>query len=166
MIGMRAWESPIAWDDPTGRPMAEIDEAGSDLDGFLTGNRRVRKKSLYLGDSSDMNISLKQVRQSIVHVFDEWAEAPPNTIRISAFCSLKLAQQARLPDERDCRTPEVMLSCPTPSEGDMKENIPLSGAQSTLMRWTTTCSLTGRWATAWACPTSTAFSPGSSLGRN
>jgi len=85
MIGMRAWESPIAWDDPTGRPMAEIDEAGSDLDGFLTGNRRVRTKSLYLGDSSDMNISLKQVRQSIVHVFDEWAEAPPNTIRMSAF---------------------------------------------------------------------------------
>ena len=36
--------------------------------------RRVRKKSLYLGDLSDMNHTLDQVRQSIVHVLDEWAD--------------------------------------------------------------------------------------------
>ena len=46
--------------------------------------RRVRKKSLYLGDSSDMDRALDQVRQSIVHVLDEWAKSAPDTSGMSA----------------------------------------------------------------------------------
>ena len=38
-------------------------------------HRRVRKKSLYTGDTSDTNpYLLNQVTQPIVHVLDEWAK--------------------------------------------------------------------------------------------
>jgi hypothetical protein len=37
--------------------------------------RRVRQKSLYLSDSSDRNHTPDQVRQSIAHVLDEWADS-------------------------------------------------------------------------------------------
>ena len=37
----------------------------------------VRKKSLYTGDISDTNLLLNQVRQSILHVLDEWAKVIP-----------------------------------------------------------------------------------------
>lgn len=46
--------------------------------------RRVRKKSLELRDSSDINHTRYQVRQSIVHVFDEGAKAAPDTTGMSA----------------------------------------------------------------------------------
>ena len=85
MIGLRAWELPIAWDDPSGRRAAGKDEAGRDLKDTLTGISRVRKKSLYLGDLSDLNLAPKVGQASIVHVFDEWAEASPNTTEMSAF---------------------------------------------------------------------------------
>jgi hypothetical protein len=45
--------------------------------GRVETQRRVRKKSLYLGDSSDMSHTPDQVRQSIVHVLDAWAKAAP-----------------------------------------------------------------------------------------
>jgi hypothetical protein len=47
--------------------------------------RRVRKKSLYTGDSSDIGHTPDQVRQHIVHVLNEWAEMAPDTTGISAF---------------------------------------------------------------------------------
>ena len=47
--------------------------------------RRVRKKSLYLGDLSDMNPAPDHITQSIVHVLDEWAKAAPDTTGMSAF---------------------------------------------------------------------------------
>ena len=47
--------------------------------------RRVRKKSLYPGDSSDMRLTPDQARHTLVHVLNEWAEATPDTAGISAF---------------------------------------------------------------------------------
>jgi hypothetical protein len=44
-----------------------------ELDGAEQVQRRVRQKSLYLRDSSDMNHMPDQVRQSIVHFLNEWA---------------------------------------------------------------------------------------------
>jgi hypothetical protein len=44
------------------------------LDEAMEVQRHVRKKSLYLRDSSDMNHMPDQARQSIVHVFNEWAD--------------------------------------------------------------------------------------------
>ena len=41
------------------------------LDGAMEVQRHVRKKSLYLWDSSDMNRSGQQM---IVHVLNEWAD--------------------------------------------------------------------------------------------
>ena len=45
--------------------------------------RRVRKKSLYLGDLSDMNPAPDYITQSIVHVLDEWAKAAQDTTAMS-----------------------------------------------------------------------------------
>jgi hypothetical protein len=45
------------------------------LDAAEEVQRRVRQKSLYLRDSSDMNHTPDQVRRSIVHVLNEWAKA-------------------------------------------------------------------------------------------
>jgi hypothetical protein len=47
--------------------------------------RRVRKKSLYSGDSSDVGRTPDQVRHTLVHVLNEWAEATPRTTGIGAF---------------------------------------------------------------------------------
>ena len=47
--------------------------------------RRVRRKSLYTGDSSDMGHSPDQIRHTLVHVLNEWAEATPTTTGIGAF---------------------------------------------------------------------------------
>ena len=47
--------------------------------------RRVRRKSLYAGDSSDIRLTPDQVRHTLVHVLNEWAEATPDTAGISAF---------------------------------------------------------------------------------
>ena len=47
--------------------------------------RRVRRKSLYTGDSSDIGCSPDQIRHTLVHVLNEWAEATPRTRGISAF---------------------------------------------------------------------------------
>ena len=41
----------------------------------------IRKKSLYLGDVSDMNLLPDYITQSIVHVLDEWAKAAQDTLR-------------------------------------------------------------------------------------
>ena len=47
--------------------------------------RRVRRKSLYTGDSSDMGRTPDQIRHTLVHVLNEWAEATPTTTGIGAF---------------------------------------------------------------------------------
>jgi hypothetical protein len=44
-------------------------------DGAEEVHRRVRQKALYLRDSSDMNHTPDQVRQSIVHVLNELAKS-------------------------------------------------------------------------------------------
>jgi hypothetical protein len=47
--------------------------------------RRVRRKSLYTGDSSDIGCPPDQIRHTLVHVLNEWAEATPKTTGIGAF---------------------------------------------------------------------------------
>jgi hypothetical protein len=47
--------------------------------------RRVRKKSLYPGDSSDGGRTPDQIRRTLVHVLNEWADATPDTAGTSAF---------------------------------------------------------------------------------
>ena len=47
--------------------------------------RRVRKKALYSGISSDIHSTPDQVRQSLVHVLNEWAELAPETSGMSGF---------------------------------------------------------------------------------
>ena len=47
--------------------------------------RRVRRKSLYPVDSSDIGCTPDQIRHTLVHVLNEWAEATPKTTGISAF---------------------------------------------------------------------------------
>ena len=47
--------------------------------------RRVRRKSLYLGDLSDIGRTPDQIRQSVVHVLNEWAELGAGTTGMSGF---------------------------------------------------------------------------------
>ena len=63
------------------------------LDGAEEVQRRVRQKSLYLRDSSDMNHAPDQVRQSIVHVLNEWARA--GNLWDERIFPHRLAQQER-----------------------------------------------------------------------
>ena len=55
-------------------------------DGVET-KRRVRKKSLYLGDVSDMNPAPDYITQSIVHVLDEWAKAAQDNCDERIWCT-------------------------------------------------------------------------------
>jgi hypothetical protein len=72
----------------TGRPS----KYGSDVERFAAkreqnraSQRRVRKKSLYLSDSSDMSRTPDQIRVAIAHVLTEWAELSPDTKEASGF---------------------------------------------------------------------------------
>ena len=72
----------------TGRPSkyrsdAERDAAKKEQNRL--SQRRVRRKSLYTGDSSDRGCSPDQIRRTLVHVLNEWAEATPTTTGIGAF---------------------------------------------------------------------------------
>lgn len=71
------WSAPlIDWDYTRNGRSPDEDSLGNRTHLKLDGAemlRRVRKKSLYLGDSSDMNHTLDQVRQSFAHVLGEWA---------------------------------------------------------------------------------------------
>ena len=59
--------------------------------------RRVRKKSLYAGNSSDIGRTPDQVRQHLVHVLNEWAELAPDTTGVGAFArSLWLSKTDRI----------------------------------------------------------------------
>jgi hypothetical protein len=72
----------------TGRPSKYGSDAEKDTakrEQNRLSQRRVRKKSLYTGNSSDIGGTPDQVRQHIVHVLNEWAELAPDTTGISAF---------------------------------------------------------------------------------
>ena len=59
--------------------------------------RRVRQKSLYAVNSSDMARTPEQIRQHLVHVLNEWAELAPDTGSIGAFArSLWLSKTDRM----------------------------------------------------------------------
>ena len=59
-------------------------------------HRSVRKKSLYPGDTSDMNLYLlNQVTLPIVHVLDEWAKVAQND-RFGFACSGWLGKTDRI----------------------------------------------------------------------
>ena len=72
--------------------------------------RRVRRKSLYLGDSSDMNSSPDHITGSIAHVLNERA----GTTGDECICPLRLAQYGRDGIIR-CRTPTCRLSVMVPA---------------------------------------------------
>jgi hypothetical protein len=77
-----------------------------------------------------MNISLKQVRQSIVHVLDEWAEAPPNTTEMSPCVHSDSLSKPDCPmnqlSNAQCQCVLICLS--NAGEGEMENNLPLNGS--------------------------------------
>jgi hypothetical protein len=70
--------SPVDWDhtrngrSPDERSLRRCNSLK--FDGAMEVQRHVRKKSLYLRDSSDMNHTPNSLRQSAVHVLNEWAD--------------------------------------------------------------------------------------------
>ena len=115
---------------PTGRRMAGKDGASRDLNDFLTGISRVRKKSLYLGDLSDLHLALEVSQAAIVHFFDEWAEARPNTTEMSASVHSDSLSKPDWPMSGAVGHPTTfyMLSCSAMDEGDMEYNVPPNGS--------------------------------------
>jgi hypothetical protein len=71
-----------------GRPSkyaSDVERIAAKKEQNRLSQRRVRRKSLYTGDSSDIACLPAQIRHTLVHVLDEWAEATPDTTGISAF---------------------------------------------------------------------------------
>jgi hypothetical protein len=59
--------------------------------------RRVRKKSLYSENPSDIGRTPDEVRQHLAHVLNEWAELAPDTTGVGAFArSLWLSTTVRI----------------------------------------------------------------------
>ena len=80
--------SDIAEPAKIGRPPKyelEVERCAAKREQNRLSQRRVRKNSLYPGDLSDMARTPDQVRQSIVHVLNEWAEAAPDTSGVGGF---------------------------------------------------------------------------------
>jgi hypothetical protein len=61
----------------TGVP--HVPNARAELDARASLHCRVRRKSLYTGNSSDIGRPPDQVRHTIFHVLNEWAELAPDT---------------------------------------------------------------------------------------
>ena len=71
-----------------GRPSkyrSDVERDAAKKEQNRVSQRRVRRKSLYTGDSSDIGCSPDQIRPTLVHVLNEWAEATPTTTGIGAF---------------------------------------------------------------------------------
>jgi hypothetical protein len=71
-----------------GRPSkyeSEVQRLAAKREQNRRSQRRVRKKSLYPENSSDIGRTPDEIRQHLVHVLNEWAELTPETTGVGAF---------------------------------------------------------------------------------